>query len=674
MHLTFDQARTYYENRLGCSLPARDKVPVSCPFHDDCNPSATLFLDGANFYCHVCGLSLSIVNFEVRLSNVDEDTAQRNIAEITGGSLTGSRKPLVSTHIYRNREGIPVSKKERYLKADGEKTYSWSHRESAGTWQPGLLKDTPRLLYNLPEVICGNLVLFAEGEKCCDALTTLIPHLWPERAGLHIAATCNPEGAWNAETRPKWRDEYNKYFGGKSVVIFEDNDSPGRTLADYVAMHIYTFADTVHRVAFPDAAEKFDIADWLETRSVEDLRRLIKNAPLWSPPVQHDGSSSKSQTEFKLESMEELLSRPDEPPDYLVDRLLVRGTVSSLIAKPKTGKSTLTRQLCLAVARGTEFLGRSTRQGSCIFLSLEERSEEIASDFRAMGADDTDPILIHADRAPETAIVALVDLIVERRPALVVIDPLFRMVHVRDEKAYAEVYEALGPLIDVARASGTHLLFTHHAGKASKGDVIDSSLGSTALGAVPATNLYLRRTESYRTIQTRQRIGSEHELPETILKFDPDTRCVSLGEKKIEADRNGLGQRIVEYLKAKGDFRKAWATACVSAGMGQFVCDHCNQALGGHRCEDCNREARYAGRIFHDFRRTAVRNMVRAGVPERVAMTISGHKTRSIFDRYNIVNEDDVREAMQRTQNYLKDDRARQAKRSTVVQLAAAQS
>lgn len=90
------------------------------------------------------------------------------------------------------------------------------------------------------------------------------------------------------------------------------------------------------------------------------------------------------------------------------------------------------------------------------------------------------------------------------------------------------------------------------------------------------------------------------------------------------------------------DFRDAWDTACIKAGLWEMEKD-----------KD-GKDVKAPTKLFHDFRRTAVRNMVRSGTPEGVAMKISGHKTRSVFDRYNIVSDNDLRLAAQKYQAYTK--------------------
>jgi len=84
------------------------------------------------------------------------------------------------------------------------------------------------------------------------------------------------------------------------------------------------------------------------------------------------------------------------------------------------------------------------------------------------------------------------------------------------------------------------------------------------------------------------------------------------------------------------NLRKEWVTACAAAGLGTLT-----------EVEGRPYDPVYSGLTWHDLRRSAVRNLVNAGVPERVAMSISGHKTRSVFDRYHIVNAGDVTNAMQ---------------------------
>jgi integrase len=87
------------------------------------------------------------------------------------------------------------------------------------------------------------------------------------------------------------------------------------------------------------------------------------------------------------------------------------------------------------------------------------------------------------------------------------------------------------------------------------------------------------------------------------------------------------------------NLRKAWHKACVVVGLGTLT-----EVEG-------KSDPRYTGLIIHDLRRSAIKNLMKAGTSEKVAMTISGHKTRDVFDRYHVVDTQDVVEAMRRVQN-----------------------
>lgn len=233
-----------------------------CTAHDDQRSSLSVSVgdDGRTLvHCHAgCTPEAVVSAAGLRMSDL--------VSPNGNGKHHGTSKPrIVAEYDYRDEQRELLYQALRYEPKDFRQ-----RRPGPGGGWVWNLDEVRRVLYQLPELIAadpGEWVLICEGEKDCDRLAA---------AGWVTTTNCGGAG--------KWRDEYSEHLRGRRVAILPDNDKPGRDHAAKVAAALAGIAAEIRVVDLPGLPDKGDVSDWLDAGgTVEDLRRLVDQAPPWEP-------------------------------------------------------------------------------------------------------------------------------------------------------------------------------------------------------------------------------------------------------------------------------------------------------------------------------------------------------------------------------------------------------
>jgi len=432
---------------------------------------------------------------------------------------------IVATYDYTDAAGAVLYQAVRYSPKD----FRQRHANGSGwTWN---MQGVRRVPYRLHDLQGQKTVYVVEGEKDADLL-------WSH--GVPATTNIGGAGKWTADYVPLLVEA-----GVANVVVLPDNDPPGLTHGRQVADACTQAGLRVKLVPLPGLPLKGDVSDYLTAHPKADLAQVVRQAPLYDParPVADPAP-------LALTSLADFLSTPDAAIDYVVEDRIPAGSVVLFVAPPKTGKSTATRSLALAVAQGVPWMGWRTTAGPVWVLALEDQPSEVKRHLRQMGATGHEALRLFCGPAPADLLATLHARARTERPRLIVIDHLGLVLRAKDFNDYAQITVQFAPLLALARETGAALVLTFHASAHQQREGLDAVLGSTAISASVDNVLVMKRQEHQRVLSSVQRIGPS--LDPTLIELDAETGWFVTQGTKAQVEAHALGDRMIEVLRDEG--------------------------------------------------------------------------------------------------------------------------
>lgn len=220
-------------------------------------------------------------------------------------------------------------------------------------------------------------------------------------------------------------------------------------------------------------------------------------------------------TEFKFEVHKPFSTftegRPTPIP-YVIDGLLPESAFSVLGAKPKHGKSSMSRIEGVQITKGLPFLDRPVERGEVLLCSLEDPRQHIDNSLRVLGYDPAQDEQIHIVTSLPRDVTHSVEIISDflhkhENVRLVVLDTLAKVIRAQDSGNYDEMLHLCEQLHKLAREHTAHIQALTHCKKVQPDDPFDGFMGSAEVRAETDTNIVIFDRRGDRFIQSETRMG-----------------------------------------------------------------------------------------------------------------------------------------------------------------------
>lgn len=404
-------------------------------------------------------------------------------------------------------------------------------------WTPG---KAPLQLYGLwRPVAWGDSLVVVEGESDCWALwANLIPAIGvPGASNFSLL-----NGAL--------------FKGVKYIGVAQEPGEAGSAFPFNCAQQLYAsgFMGEVSAVRFTpykDAREAYldnpeMVCHFFESAPWKQRSRIQRAAPRHGP---------------RITTYAELLDQPPEVHHWRIDGLVHDDGVALLSSLPKIGKSTLLRNLALAIVRGEKFLDRATAQTPVVWVALEESKSHVLESFRKLGLTRDDAIAFHFGDPPTHTFDWIRE--VSEGYGAIIIDTLGKFFpRIQRFEDYAEMNRTMRDAERFARETHRTLFFAHHSPWSDQ----TRGLGSTALAGATDANLVLKGYSTNRAIlSSAQRGGTPFDR--VIVVYDRATDRVSLGESRHEATIETFEARILALFEHGEPLTREQILRVVSGNM-----------------------------------------------------------------------------------------------------------